>query len=453
MNILRLNSLILRRFIRAIAMQFLILAVFVFPLVAEVTRIESASFFVQSVQLSFEELVGASDLTARTIDENLYAALGVSFSCESSSLPSTFRAQYYLLGAFSVTWDMAIRNSTPGSSANEALIIRFQYPVNRVGFRLGNGTADTTATVKAYGLKGDYLGSVERTGVRSPQTIQTLEEIPFLGLESTTPVGTVLLDYGPEPAGEQIHDLYFDYAGGRSFVTYLPQVADGQTGEATIRTLIQVQNPYQMPVPVRIDFVSEGQPLELVVGEERKSSLSFELPVRGSTQIETSGKTSPLGVGYARVESRIPLRTQALFHVKGREGDGLQESGLQSTPPRLFHMIAVEVNRETGLDTGIAIANENGFPVTVGLSLVGPDGQAGGPFGIAGLQTIPPRSQRSFFVTEAFSYLRETEAFTGTVGVYVVSAADGQTLPVAVSGLRTIGGIAISSIPAVGTSE
>jgi len=242
--------------------------------------------------------------------------------------------------------------------------------------------------------------------VRTPNTVRTLEEIPFLGLDSATPVGTVVLDYGSEPAGEQIFDLYLDYSGDRSFVTYLPHIADGQAGEATVRTILQIQNPFQMPVPVRVDFVAEGQPVELVIGEEGRSTLTFELPVRGSRQIETSGKTSPLAMAFARVESRLPLKAQALFQVQGKDGETVQESGVQSTQARLFQTIPVEVNREAGLDTGIAIANENEFPVVVALNLSDPGGEPG-PGGSSRTYTIPPRSQRAFFVTEAFAQLSQ----------------------------------------------
>jgi hypothetical protein len=111
------------------------------------------------------------------------------------------------------------------------------------------------------------------------------------------------------------------------------------------------------------------------------------------------------------------------------------------------------MNRETGLDTGIAVANENEFPVRVSLNLASPTGQAGGPFGIVGEYTVPAKSQRAFFATEAFGYLREVQAFTGSVAVYSTGGGGAQTLPVAVSGLRTIHGVAVSSIPAVGTNE
>jgi len=51
-----------------------------------------------------------------------------------------------------------------------------------------------------------------------------------------------------------------------------------------------------------------------------------------------------------------------------------------------------------------------------------------------------------------FTYFDTTASFIGNVIVHS-GAAEGRALPVAVSGLRTIRGIAISSIPAVGTNE
>jgi len=426
---------------------------------AEVTKIDEVAEFSGAIHLSFEELpavwsdshvVGGDPLDTVVLEGTEYAALGISFVGEGSSRPVALSEPIvWVLGPSE--WDVGIRNlSGEGASPGEGFILRFERPVRRVGLTVGNGGHETPVTMRAYGVSGEYLGSVERTGAYIHSGGGPPAPLPFLGLSSTVPVASVVLVYGDDAEDEQIHDLYLEYFTPRVFVSYVPQVADGDFGSASVRTVLQIQNPFELSTPVRVDFLREGAPLALEVGGEMQSQLNLDLAGFSCRQFETGG-TPGGAVGFARIESTLPVRAEALFQVTPGASP-FQESGFQSTPARLHQIIPVEVNRQTGLDTAIAIANGSDKVIQVIVSLRTPDGAR--PTYKPGYHTsetvtINPRSNVSLFLSELVPYLKEaaqTPVFQGSLEIRCLT-------PVAVAGVRTINGVAVSSVPAAGTDR
>jgi len=427
---------------------------------AEVTKMDDVAEFSEAIHLSFEELPavesdrilhGGAPLDTVVLEGGEYGLLGVSFLSEGSSRPVALsEVRVMVLGPSD--WDVGIRNlSGEGAPPGEGFVLRFERPLRRVGLTLGNGGHETPVAIRAYGVSGEYLGSVERTGAYIPfPTSGPPLPLPFLGLSSTVPVASVVLVYGGDSQDEQVHDLYLEYFTPHVFVSYAPQVADGDFGSASVRTVLQIQNPFESPTAVRVDFLREGAPLALEIGDEMQSELNLDLAGFSCRQFETGGGAPGGGVGFARIESTLPIKAQALFRVTPGGGAPFQESGFQSTPARLHQIIPVELNREAGVDTAMAVANGSDKTARVFVTLRTPDGAY--PtykplYDSSATVTINPRSNVSVFLSEVVPYLKEgaqTPAFRGSLEIRCLT-------PVAVAAVRTINGVAVSSVPAVGT--
>ncbi len=421
---------------------------------AQVTKIDSPSDFVDAINLSFEQLPAQRTEIALSeeilLEGDEYASQGLTFLSPASSHPIAVSvALVWVIGPSA--WDVGIKNSSDGgTSAGQAFMLRFQYPVARLGLTLGNGTAQTAVTVKAFGVTGEYLGSVSRTGALTPVTNGPAEPLPFVGLSSTVPVASVSVDYGDDPAGEEIHDLYLEYFTPRVFVTYVPQVADGVFGNASVRTILQIQNAFEASTPVKVDFVQNDKPLAIHIDGQSQTRLTVDLAGESCRQFETSGTASPAALGFARIESTLPVKAQALYQIRPGEDVPFQESGFQSTPARLLQIVPIDLDRDKGLDTAIAFVNGSDKSVAVGARLVRPDGSSPAPEPGMGdysaSRIVPPGSNLALFVSELVPYLRNLGEFKGSLVI-------GSGTPVAVAAVRTINGIAVSSVPAVGTER
>ncbi|RPJ52334.1 MAG: hypothetical protein EHM23_33020 [Acidobacteria bacterium] len=420
---------------------------------AEVSKIDGPTEFTDAIHLPFEQLPGqmtemvSSEAIPLVGDE--YASLGLTFLTSGLSHPVAVSVPIVLVIGPSVR-DVGIKNSSDsGTSAGKAFVLRFQYPVRRIGLTVGNGADQTVVTLKAFGVTAEYLGSVTRTGTLTPVSNGPAQPFPFIGLSSTVPIASVTLDYGNEPSDEEIHDLYLEYFTPRTFVTYVPQVADGFFGSASVRTILQIQNAFETSTPVRVDFFQNGEPFAINIDGQSQTRLTLDLAGLSCRRFDTGGAASPGAVGYARIESTLPVKAQALYQIRPGENAPFQESGFQSTPARLHQTIPVDLDRETGFDTAIALLNGSEKPLVVQMALIKPDGfppdEPGIPDHVA-FRTIPPATNAPMFVSELIPYLRSQQAFKGSL---VVKSRG----PLVVTGVRTVNGIAVSSVPAVGTDR
>lgn len=398
--------------------------------------------------------------TSRATDVN--SRLGVQFWGEGGGTPEFRTVQRQpednLLGDQAV----GIRNVAPdGNSAGRALVIRFQEPLVRVGLNLGNGTPQTVATIEALTAKGVSLGAIEQVGVEV--------DGPFVGLETTHPEGisTLVLDYGADPREEEVHRLWMEYLRPKTFCTCLAQIADGSAGEWRLRTLLQFQNPYEsfrigdtFATRVSVKFLdSAGEPLALPMGGSPKSGVEFDLPKYSPHRLETSGTAGGVLVGYATIESNLPVDVLGILQIIDGGSEVVTEVGVEAKEPKVFQVFPVEWRAGLGLDTGFAIANPTTRETTVQLKPYDPKTRFKPPWLQAWPSfTLQPGEHKSLFLSEicglpepspriswCYSGFPSEQDFEGSLQVI-------SDEPVCVTSLRTLRGRLISSLP-VGSTQ
>lgn len=227
-------------------------------------------------------------------------------------------------------------------------------------------------------------------------------------------------------------DIY-DFAN----TVYLAQIADGQ-GAAT---LITVNNLSATATDVTVSFFGEdGEPVELeVLGENgAQANVQRTIPGNGSVGIQTIGASETVVAGWATASADQPISGAAVFQY-GVEGDILFEAGVLDSP--LTGRANVLVSRfETAamheFSTGIAIANplEETANLTITFQRISPST-------LVVEEDIELQSLHhvDLFVQELFP----DEAIVGSEGTLIITS----DIPVAVTALRTQGGLQMSSYP------
>lgn len=152
-----------------------------------------ADFSPYALRLGFDEQAPGSHISSQ------YSALGLRIADppESSAVIVAVEG-----GAASLPYALRNRPASGQSSAGQPLVLRFEPPVGRVGFWIGNG-GGATATLRAYTATGDVIGALTREAAN--------EMNQFFGLFSTAnDIAVVALDYGENANGETIDDLTFE---------------------------------------------------------------------------------------------------------------------------------------------------------------------------------------------------------------------------------------------------
>jgi hypothetical protein len=154
---------------------------------------DPAVFSPHAMRLGFDEQAPGSHISGQ------YAALGLRIDD-----PPESSAVVILAGtaASSSAHALANRPASGPSSAGQPLVLRFDPPVGRVGFWLGNGQG-ATATLRAYTAAGDVIGVLTRAA--------PAESTAFFGFYSTANnIAVVAVDYGESANSETIDDLTFE---------------------------------------------------------------------------------------------------------------------------------------------------------------------------------------------------------------------------------------------------
>lgn len=417
---------------------------------AQVVKLTEATAFSNPLFLQFSDLHTTSEAS------QVYSNLGVTFVGEAGSTPTV--QLEVLIPSLPPSVDSVLRNEPgTGSSANRALIVRFERPVRRVGFTLGNGTATTVVEIQAFTAKGEFLGKIQQIGA---ETIRGGPFIgrpsgPFVGLETSHPSGisTVVLDYGTDPAAEQISDIRAEFLSPVKFKVYLPQIVHGRAGNLSFQTVIQVQSVLtgviadaENAVRLRL-FDQTGAPLRMTLDEKEGSEFEFNLGTSprlstfGSRQLQTAG-VSDVIVGYASIESNLPIVAHALVRVLRSDGLLHSETGMSSGEGRITHVAIVERDPQIALDTALAIVNVGDSDARVEFRLTDETGEA-----LSGSQRrfeLRPGEQRAFFFSELFNNFRDSQ-IRGQVAIW-------SDKPIVVASLRTFGGLPTSS-QAIGSTQ
>ena len=117
---------------------------------------------------------------------------------------------------------------------------------------------------------------------------------------------------------------------------------------------------------------------------------SFSIPDRGGRSTTSSGSADTLRVGYGRIRADAGSSTPSGIAIFGLRQDGvlISEAGVPASEPVLEGRIFAEVNGP--VNTGLAIANPNDVPATIGFYFTDTSGTrfAGGSFELGANQQI-----------------------------------------------------------------
>jgi hypothetical protein len=406
-----------------IAFLSVILVSFTAVLPAQLTEIASRDDLdTGSVEFDFEgPIYGASagDILSRW---------GVYFSNGNVAVPTIMT----IFDALGQSNNLLHNGDGSGGSANIPLVINLQFPASKVGFDMFNGDQNTQISVTAFDSLGNNLGSLQRTGLEDPA---------FFGVGTGNSVGIskVLLSYGADDKSEEIDNLIVEYVDRPGFTSYLAQIADGPIpGFGTFQTTIIVSNVSNSTASGELAFFDgNGNPLELDFGDGKKSSLDLLIPPSSSVTFVSSGTSLPVGVGYARIETTVPVDGTAVFRLTAPNGDVASEAGVGSDRGRVDAVGAVEKSLADKFDSGIAAVNTGGSAADAQILLYDQDGDL-----VAQNKDwldLPAGGHTSGFLPNIFPDI-ENQDFSGTIRVV-------SNVPLAVVIIRTAEGIVISSLP------
>jgi hypothetical protein len=161
---------------------------------------------------------------------------------------------------------------------------------------------------------------------------------------------------------------------------YFPQIADGvQGGGITWKTTIYVTNPAPSgtsPASVNITFTaSTGAPFNISFVDSTGApagtgSLSFTIS-GGQTQKFVSSGAGALSIGFGTLSASSTVVGNAVFSEFGA-GGLISEASVSASDANMNQ--AIFVDTQSGFDTGVAYANPNSGPVSIGLELLNTQG-------------------------------------------------------------------------------
>jgi hypothetical protein len=324
-----------------------------------------------------------------------------------------------------------------GNSANRPLILNFAYPASRIGFRLSNGSEATVVTIQAYGPNGADLGTVTRNGLAEPVNLAVVTD-------SASGIAKLVFSYGADQAPEQLDELQVAFVARPSFEIYLAQVGDGPIpGVGALQTTIVATNLSGSTTQGEIQFYSSsGDPLVVSNGQSSGSSFPLNIARGGSFSFTTDGQSDPVGVGYARLVTNVPVEATAIFGIVSNAGGVITEAGVGSAEGRSTMVGAVLKRVEGNLDSGIALVNTSDEVANAVVELFDTQGRfVATSSAFAGLGA---GEHSAAFLSGIFPTVANSD-FRGTVRIT-------SNVPMAAVILRTGNGLVLSSLP-VGSLE
>jgi len=182
---------------------------------------------------------------------------------------------------------------------------------------------------------------------------------------------------------------------------YFPQIADGvQGGGITWKTTIYVTNPAPSgtsAAAVSITFTaSTGAPFNISFVDSTGApagtgSLSFTIS-GGQTQKFVSTGAGALSIGFGTLSASSTVVGNAVFSEFGASGL-ISEASVSASDANMNQ--AIFVDTQSGFDTGVAYANPNSGPVSIGLELLNTEGVRVVP---STQQTLAGNQQTAAFV-------------------------------------------------------
>jgi len=147
----------------------------------------------------------------------------------------------------------------------------------------------------------------------------------------------------------------------------------------------------------------------VAAAQTTSTSTTYSFPDRGGFTVTTAGGTGAMTVGYARVQPGGGTTAPAAFAIFGARVGGVLVSGtsVPAMPAVLSGRTFAEVN--SPVNTGIAFANPNGFPVTISFFFTDQTGAQR----FQGNFTLNAGAQLARFINQA--PFNVTGVFTGTM--------------------------------------
>lgn len=393
------------------------------PAFGQLTEVGQGDFSIDTVTFDFTGFSNGSRAN------RIISDWGVLFTEGSFGTPEI--KQIFAVGSTN-----GVVSNTPasGTSANKPLVVDFVAPVRRVGFVLDEFASDTSISIAAFDAEGNLIGEVDKTGLSAPA---------FIGVASGAAAGIskLLISYGDNQNPEQLDDLRVDFVTRPAYRTFLAQVGDGPLSGSFLQTTIVVSNIANTTTVGELAFFnSAGEPLVLNIGGENSSVFPLEIPPFSSKAFDTSGTSSPVGVGYAQISTSGPVEGTAVFRIVNDDGTVTTEAGVGSNRGTFGSVAAVQKKVEGAFDSGLAVVNTSDQPAQGTIELYSENGNR------AGVADLPlaGNSHKASFLSELFPQIANLD-FKGTVRVV-------SDRPLAVVVLRTGAGLVLSSLP-VGSLE
>jgi hypothetical protein len=315
-------------------------------------------------------------------------------------------------------------------SARKSITVRFDPPIYRLGLRPENGSKTTLASIRVYSDEGDFLAEFLQGSLKSRPG-------PLVGMEARGEdlIDTVVVDYLYDETPEQISEILVEYPSTRPFQTCVPQIAAGPAGMIRFQTLIQIQNLLNQRNEIFFhSYDHSGNPLQLEFDGEVTAVKELTIQDKKAVQLRASGVNGELSVGYACVESRIPVNAQAVFQIFDTSDKLISESGIKAVKADSRQQAFVAWDETNAVDTGIAIANPGQKETRIELLL---NGESINSKKVK--LDFTSGEQRAFFLSEIF----DLAEFTNLVGTLEINSEES----VVVTTIRTINGLAVSSLP------
>lgn len=212
--------------------------------------------------------------------------------------------------------------------------------------------------------------------------------------------------------------------GAQESVLFFPLLADGLEGSIRFQTSLILLNSGPSSSARLEIFDSQGNPMEMALGDlGNGSSFFFELGRGQSISVQSPG-TGTLKVGYARLSAGPDVAGNAIFtRLDAASGVLLYQSGVPATKPASdFSLFLDSLGNK---DTGLALVHPPAQPAASG---VGPSAaivlrlydKAFNLIGEEALDPLPPGHQRPRFIHELLhnaALAMQAQEMEGTVTI------------------------------------
>ena len=190
---------------------------------------------------------------------------------------------------------------------------------------------------------------------------------------------------------------------------YSPQMGVGG-GFSTSFTLL---NPSDETAFVDMRFYkSDGTPHSVLLGDTLSSQTALEIQAGSSANLTISDDSPEVSAGWAFLESNRNLGAVVNFDLRGDLGDLLARVAVSGAPASRVFSLPVITDGPV-LDTGIAVVNAGGAPISIRLKLYNEDGTLVASLIPAALENLQSLEHTASFITQLLPSVEGIEGFRG----------------------------------------